>query len=190
MERFLNRNRAAVKAKEVSIDFSAYKRQQLSEAGQAPQLVLVSCSDSRVIPEVIFNCEMGDILVSRGVGNTVGQSQYATIYYGVFDLGIRTIAVLGHSGCGAVSAALKGNQDPHLAIAVEAITRGIDPNLTQLPQTKEAVAQAAKENVLSQVKWLNKQENLAALVATGQLSIHGLYYDQETGLVEELFNRN
>lgn len=182
----ISRNREVVEAGAVKLSFCHKEREDLVKTGQKPQVILVSCADSRVIPEVIFNCRMGEILMSRDAGNTIGEAEYATIHYGVFGLDIDTIAVMGHSHCGAVTAALAGEQDPHLAVILEKIRESIISQGVVQANSEVELERAAKLNVLHQVKWLQEHSNLAPLVAEGKLSIHGLYYDQETGLVEEL----
>lgn len=186
LEILLARNQAVSCNNQVSIDCSATTRTRLLNAGQQPELVLVSCADSRVIPEVIFNCGLGDILMSRDAGNMIGDAEYATIHYGVFSLGVTNIAVMGHSNCGAVSAALSNNNDPYLAPVLDKIRASIMGEQTDLSLATLDVDEAAKLNVIHQVKRLTDHEILHPLVNNGRITVYGLYYDQETGLVEKL----
>lgn len=182
----LRRNREAVESGTVTLSFCPIQRSDLVEAGQKSQLILVSCADSRVIPEVIFNSGMGEILMTRDAGNTIGDAEYAIIHYGVFALGINIIAVMGHSHCGVVTAALAGNADPHMAVILEKIRESIISEGAIEGISEAEMERAAKLNVLHQVKWLTEHEILGPLVVSRKVSIHGLYYNQETGLVEEL----
>ena len=90
-------------------DFSSGKRQYTWKNGQKPYAVIVSCSDSRVIPEAIFSAGIGDLFVIRVAGNVVDNIQLGSIEYAVEHLGCKLVVVLGHTGCGAVSAALGEN---------------------------------------------------------------------------------
>ena len=73
--------------------------------GQAPIAIIVGCSDSRVAPEILFQCRMGDLFVVRTAGASVDPAALGSIEYGVEHLGCPLVVVLGHSGCGAVTAA-------------------------------------------------------------------------------------
>ncbi|MDO5060494.1 MAG: carbonic anhydrase [Actinomycetaceae bacterium] len=186
LKSLLARNQTVACSQQVSIDCSATTRTRLLNAGQQPELILVSCADSRVIPEVIFNCGLGDILMTRDAGNMIGDAEYATIHYGVFSLGVTTIAVMGHSNCGAVTAALSENNDPYLAPVLDNIRASIKAEQKDYSEAQLDVNAAAKLNVIHQVNWLTGHEILQPLVSSGQITVHGLYYDQETGLVEKL----
>jgi carbonic anhydrase len=83
---------------------------ETAEKGQHPYAIVVCCSDSRVIPERIFNASIGDLFVIRVAGNVLGRHQLGSIEYAVSHLNCRHIIVLGHTGCGAVEAAIKGGE--------------------------------------------------------------------------------
>ena len=89
---------------------SPEKRTEVLEKGQRPYAVIVSCSDSRVVPEYIFSAGLGDLFVIRVAGNVIDDHQLGSIEYAAEHLGIRLIVVLGHDHCGAVDAAI--NHDP------------------------------------------------------------------------------
>lgn len=91
-------------------DISKTIRQQTCENGQKPYAVIVTCSDSRVIPESIFSAGIGELFVIRVAGNVMDDHQLGSIEYAVEHLGIRLVVVLGHNHCGAVDAAI--NHDP------------------------------------------------------------------------------
>lgn len=90
-------------------DVSPSKRADTYKNGQHPYAVVVSCADSRVIPEAIFSAGIGDLFVIRVAGNVVGNMELASIDYAVEHLGCKLVLVLGHTGCGAVNAALHQN---------------------------------------------------------------------------------
>ena len=91
-------------------DISTEKRRETCKNGQQPYAVIVTCSDSRVLPESIFSAGIGDLFVIRVAGNVMDDHQLGSIEYAAEHLGIRLIVVLGHDHCGAVDAAI--NHDP------------------------------------------------------------------------------
>ncbi|MDE6618231.1 MAG: carbonic anhydrase [Clostridiales bacterium] len=90
-------------------DISPERRMYTSEHGQKPYAVVVSCSDSRVIPESIFSAGIGDLFVIRVAGNVIDSTQLGSIEYATEHLGCKLVVVLGHTGCGAVTAAVNEN---------------------------------------------------------------------------------
>lgn len=105
LERLKDGNKEYVNAKSNTADVSPERRRQTVENGQHPYAVIVSCSDSRVIPESIFSAGIGDLFVIRVAGNVVDSFQLGSIEYAVEHLGCRLVVVLGHTHCGAVGAA-------------------------------------------------------------------------------------
>ncbi len=120
MEKNISANAALKKLKEGNaiyasaekslIDIDHKRRKSTLENGQQPFAVIVSCSDSRVIPESIFNAGIGDLFVIRVAGNVIDSHQLGSIEYAAEHLGVRLVVVLGHTHCGAVDAAI--NHDP------------------------------------------------------------------------------
>lgn len=109
LERLKEGNRNYLNAKTGSGDISPEKRLYTSKNGQKPYAVIVSCSDSRVIPESIFSAGIGDLFVIRVAGNVIDNHQLGSIQYAAEHLNCKLIVVLGHTGCGAVCAAAKQN---------------------------------------------------------------------------------
>ncbi len=101
-EKFLNANKSEG---DISLDIRKYTYTN----GQKPFAVVISCSDSRVIPESIFSASIGDLFVIRVVGNVVDSTVLASMHYAVSHLNVPLVVVLGHTGCGAVSAAINDN---------------------------------------------------------------------------------
>lgn len=99
-----------LKADTAGGDISRERRVQTLREGQAPYAVIVTCSDSRVIPESIFDAGIGDLFVIRVAGNVMDNHQLGSVEYAAEHLGCRLIVVLGHNHCGAVDAAI--NHDP------------------------------------------------------------------------------
>ena len=82
------------------------RRTDTAENGQHPYAVVICCSDSRVIPELIFDASIGDLFVIRTAGNVLDKQQFGSIEYAVEHLHCKEVLMLGHTGCGAVGAAL------------------------------------------------------------------------------------
>ena len=100
-------------------------RKNTAKHGQHPYAVVVCCSDSRVIPEQIFGASIGDLFVIRVAGNVLDRQQLGSIEYAVEHLHTKTVAVLGHTGCGAVHAALNGGGEGYVRSITDAIRRAI-----------------------------------------------------------------
>ena len=110
LQRLKEGNAKYISADTNSADISLKQRVHTYKNGQQPYAVIVTCSDSRVIPESIFSAGIGDLFVIRVAGNVIDDHQLGSIEYAVEHLGIRLVVVLGHDRCGAVDAAI--NHDP------------------------------------------------------------------------------
>lgn len=109
LERLKEGNKKYLTAKTCAGDASCEARLYTSEHGQKPYAVVVCCSDSRVIPEFIFSAGIGELFVIRVAGNVVGNVQLGSIEYAVRHLNSKLVVVMGHTGCGAVGAAMQKN---------------------------------------------------------------------------------
>jgi len=89
------------------------KRDELIK-GQHPEVLVITCSDSRVVPEMIFNSSLGDIFVIRTAGNVINEGELATVEYAIEHLKVKRIIVLGHTHCGAVHATIKGEKGRYM----------------------------------------------------------------------------
>ena len=110
LERLKSGNAKYLGSDTSSADISPARRKDTCENGQHPYAVIVTCSDSRVLPESIFSAGIGELFVIRVAGNVMDDHQLGSIEYAVEHLGIRLVVVLGHDHCGAVDAAI--NHDP------------------------------------------------------------------------------
>jgi carbonic anhydrase len=109
-------------------DDYAKLREKLS-TGQQPFAVVLCCSDSRVVPEIIFDQKLGDLFVIRNAGNVVDEDVLGSIEYAVEHLGTTLVVVMGHSTCGAVTATCHGGDLPHhIQFIVKRIQLSIKPN--------------------------------------------------------------
>ncbi|MDE7107508.1 MAG: carbonic anhydrase, partial [Clostridiales bacterium] len=131
-------------------DISPERRLYTSKNGQQPYAVIVSCSDSRVIPESIFSAGIGDLFVIRVAGNVIDNTQLRSIQYATEHLGCKLVVVLGHTGCGAVSAAVNQNCG-YVKFITDEIKRAVgderDSVKASILNVKQSVAKI--ENVLS-----------------------------------------
>lgn len=114
-----------LKANKGSGNISHAKRQETLTNGQHPYAVIVTCSDSRVIPEYIFSADIGDLFIIRVAGNVIDDHQLGSIEYAAEHLGIRLVVVLGHDHCGAVDAAINHDPDGYIKFITDEIKRAI-----------------------------------------------------------------
>lgn len=160
------------------------RRQELIK-GQHPSAIVVSCSDSRVPPELLFDQGLGDLFVIRTAGEVVSTLELGSIEYAVEHLGVPLIVVLGHSQCGAVAATIKGGElPPHIA----AIAQQISPAVEKVRNKHGDLLQnAVEENVRRVMAQLTKDSPIVAeAVHKHHAQIVGEVYDVNTGAVHLL----
>lgn len=148
--------------------------------GQRPWAAVLTCADSRVAPEWLFDLGPGELFDVRSAGNTAFRAGIASLEYAVAELAVPLILVLGHSGCGAVQAAL-GHEllTPLLEELVAPIRAGL--------QAGDDLTQAVQANVRRVVDELGQRSDLIRLaVADGRLQIVGAYADIGSGRVSLL----
>lgn len=168
---------------------------KLAQSGQQPQAMMVSCADSRVMPEAITQSGPGELFVCRNAGNivppfsTMNGGVSSAIEYAVMALNVTDIIICGHSDCGA----MKGLCCPHLlepmpnvaswlrhSHAAYSVVSATCPK--DMPET-DLVRAVALENILVQLDHLRTHPSVAAKLATGNLTLHGWFFDIETGTV-------
>ena len=151
-----------------------------SDAAQHPAAVILSCSDSRVPPEILFDQGVGSLFVVRAAGNTYDQLALESIEYAVAHLGTSLIIVMGHDQCGAVGAAVKEYPRP----TVGPMLKNIYPAVAKTKdQPGDPVSNAVSENAVLTAERLAKDPKLAALVADGRLKIVAARYGLANGAV-------
>jgi carbonic anhydrase len=151
---------------------------------QAPFAVIVSCSDSRVPPEIIFDQGIGDLFVVRVAGNIVGPIELDSIEYATNILHAPFVLVLGHQNCGAVSAVMAGKG---VTDDIEAITPYILPAVEKAKKLPgDRLENTIKTNVELVIESLKKGPVLAKLIKEKKLDIQGGYYELNQGKVEFL----
>ena len=158
-------------------------------ADQHPFAVILGCSDSRVPIELVFDQGFGDLFVIRVAGNVISTDVLGSIGYAVEHLHTRLLLVMGHEGCGAVTAALRVqdavNEPPNIAALVRLIgpgLRGLDPNLAGAARLSAAV----EANLRWSMRQLAAQPAGQRLLESGQLVLAAAVYELETGRVRYL----
>jgi carbonic anhydrase len=151
-------------------------------ASQHPEAEILSCSDSRVPPEIIFDQGLGDLFVIRVAGNVATDTEIGSLEYGAEHLHIPLLVVMGHESCGAVTAAVQGGEaEGHISTLVDLIKPAVDKTRGK---SGDAVANAVEENVRMVVQQLRSSTPvLSTLVSEGKLKIVGGVYSLETGKV-------
>jgi carbonic anhydrase len=160
---------------------SSKRRIQLSQS-QHPMSVVLTCSDSRAAPEILFDQGLGEIFVVRVAGNIGGPEVYASIEYAVAELKAPLVVVLGHSQCGAVATALKAKELPSYNLKLLIGLVNVGENLPANPEM--ALAAAIRNNVREQTLYLTQQSEIIRQAAkSGQIMIVPALYDLESGHV-------
>ncbi len=166
-------------------DFSA-ARAARAEA-QFPIAAIVSCSDSRVVPELVFDQSPGDLFVVRLAGNVVNEDAYASLEYAVKYLGVPQILVLGHSNCGAVASAIKVvMQRIELPGHLPDLMKAIEPAVVaaHARHSSDFLAAAIEENVrLSKQRLKKDSPIITEALEAKTIGISGGVYDIATGKV-------
>ena len=146
---------------------------------QEPFAAVLSCADSRVPVELIFDQTIGHIFVARVAGNIVTPEIMGSLEYGAAVLGTKVILVMGHSGCGAVKATIQGKEVPG---QISTLFPHIQPAVDQAGQSLEA---ATKTNAKLQAALLRESSTvIASLVKEGTVKVVAGYYDLTTGAVD------
>ncbi|KAF0178100.1 MAG: Carbonic anhydrase [Limisphaerales bacterium] len=187
-----------------SDEFGAYRAlfQRLSREGQNPHTLFITCSDSRVLAELITQSQPGDLFVVKNVGNIVPpagvtgetNSTAAAVEFAVTTLGVSDIVVCGHSQCGAMQALLEGLPQPEAMPHLDAWLRVATPvrdiirsGYQHLTDRSARTNAAAEENVLFAIENLEAYPAVKARLDHGSLHLHGWFFNIATA---ELFAYN
>lgn len=125
MEKLKDGNQRYLSADKNTGDISQYIRKVTCDEGQTPYAIIVTCSDSRVIPESIFMAGIGELFVIRVAGNVIDNHQLGSIEYAAGHLGTNLVVVLGHEHCGAVGAAISSEPDGYVKTITDQIRKAI-----------------------------------------------------------------
>lgn len=160
---------------------------EATAGGQFPVAAIVSCIDSRVPPEIVFDLGIGDSFVARSAGNVVDSDMLGGLEFATAVAGAKAIVVLGHSACGAVRGACDGVELGHLTGLLAKITPVVE-SVTGSPSPgsdDDAVVQEVVERNVDHVaaSIREQSETIAGLIESGDLVIAGAVYDVATGQV-------
>ena len=156
--------------------------------GQRPFATILGCSDSRVPPELVFDQGLGHLFVCRTAGQVLDQAVLGSIQYGVLELGIPLILVLGHEECGAVRATLEARHSAPVGNDIDALVAAISPAVERadVAEGGDPLDRAVRYNVGNVVTALRGNAVLGAAVGAGSLRILGARYGLDDGRVEFL----
>ncbi len=165
-------------------------------AGQKPFAIVLTCSDSRVPPEILFDKGLGEIFVVRVAGNIVAPHELGSIEYGIEHLGANLVMVLGHERCGAVKstyAAYPAEVEGNIGSLVKDIAPAVEAVVGSNPKPTDATEQAAQieECVVENIKRVSeslevKSPLIKEFVEKGEVKIVRAKYDLDSGLVKVL----
>ncbi|MFT7459259.1 MAG: carbonic anhydrase [Planctomycetota bacterium] len=160
---------------------------------QEPETLFITCSDSRIDPNLITQTSPGELFICRNAGNIVPPHSHTTggitasIEFAVMVLGVRHVVICGHTDCGA----MKGAMHPENLTSLPHVSNWLSHASAALARVKarsgeindDHLAELTQENVLMQIKHLETHPSVAAKMATGDLMIHGWVYDIPHGEV-------
>lgn len=152
-------------------------------AGQQPFAIVLSCADSRVVPELAFDTGLGEIFTVRVAGNVANASSVASIEYAVAHCGSEVIVVMGHQSCGAVTAAIAGGDNgphinhllEHISPAISASAEGADVN-----DVVKKNAEMVRDELVS------KSSIIGDAVSSGKVQVVAAYYNLDSGKIDFL----
>lgn len=163
-------------------------------SGQSPEVLFITCADSRIDPNLITQTEAGDLFVCRNAGNVVppysndGGGMAASIEFGVAALGVSHIVVCGHSDCGAMKGAMapeKLDSLPQVKQWLEHCSAAADAVKTKNGEINEShLTQITEENVVLQLQNLKGHPAVAEKLAAGTMQLHGWVYNIGSGEVQ------
>ena len=157
-------------------------RQRELASSQHPHAIMLSCADSRVAPEIIFDQGLGDLFDVRVAGNVAGDAELASIEYAALHLHTPVLVVIGHQKCGAVTAAADaGEAEGHLPSLLALIRPAVDSAKRQPGDLIDNAVRINVENVVRQIR--TSKPVLGALVERGGLLVVGAVYSLDTGKV-------
>jgi carbonic anhydrase len=184
LQRLLEGNRRYSTNRATYLNQTPLRRIEVAKA-QHPFAIIFGCVDSRVPPEIIFDHGLGDLLVIRTAGQVIDQAVLGSIEFGVVELGIPLIMVLGHERCGAVKATIEAlEKDIEAPGQIKMLVESIRPAVEKAKgQPGDLLEGAVQANIELTVSGLKDSSILADAVAKNQLRIVGARYDLDTGSV-------
>lgn len=161
---------------------NSIRRTELTQ-GQQPHTIVLSCADSRVVPELAFDAGLGELFVVRVAGNIANTDSIASMEYAVAHCGSKVIVVMGHQSCGAVTAAMNGGDNGYnLNHLLGQITPAIAAS-----EADASVTDVVKKNAqLVKKDLIERSDIIGNAYKEGKIDIVPAYYSLETGKVEFL----
>ncbi len=178
LEKLKEGNQRYLDAKTNPGDISVDIRKKTCDEGQLPYAIIITCSDSRVIPESIFSAGIGELFVIRVAGNVMDKHQLGSVEYAAGHLGSPLVVVLGHSHCGAVGAALSSEPGGFVKSITDEIRKAIGEEKDE--------TRACCLNVKRSVSMIEDNLKIPELEAQGGLKVCGAFYHIDSGKVEFL----
>ena len=157
-------------------DISPKIRQVTCDEGQSPYAIVITCSDSRVIPEGIFSAGIGELFVIRVAGNVMDNHQIGSVEYAAEHLGSKLLVILGHTHCGAVGATISSAPEGFVKTITDEIRKAIGDEKDEY--------KACCLNVERSVNIV--KESLSEMIEKGELTVCGAVYHIDNGEVEFL----
>lgn len=163
--------------------------------GQEPDTLFITCSDSRIDPNLLTQSEPGELFIVRNAGNIIPPhgagtgGEGATIEFALTVLGVKEIVICGHSGCGAMKSLLNPETLGSLPTVASWLSHAqatrtiIDQNYSDVTDKEELLAAATEENVLVQLENLKTLPAVAVGLSSGEITLHGWVYKIGTGEV-------
>ena len=157
--------------------------QDLAENGQHPFATIITCSDSRVAPEILFHCRLGDLFVIRTAGNVLSEIEMGSVEYAVEHLHTPLVLVLGHTHCGAVQSACECDAHGQCTPCLQTLLNKIIPSVTEARKARtdaRAIADMAED--------LNVENTMREIVSNPSLKeytsiVYGAKYDIHTSQI-------
>ena len=176
LQKLINGNQMYLAQNKNTGDISDKIRMTTHDEGQHPYAIIVGCSDSRAIPEVIFNAGIGDLFVIRVAGNVIDRHQLGSIEYAADHLGTNLVVVLGHDHCGAVDAAINHDPDGHIGYLVKEIRTAIGNETNEF--------RACCLNARHSVRMIEENADIMHLKEERGLKIISAIYHIDSGKVD------
>jgi carbonic anhydrase len=167
-------------------DYSPVGEKRAAE--QKPFAAIITCADSRISPELVFDVERGNLFVSRIAGNSIDTGTLGSTEYAVAVLGVQLVMVLGHSDCGAVKAAIEvtqGKSYPQSKYgAIGQVIDHLVPTVRSLPADERTLRRCVPANAISQADNLaGRSPIIAPAIAAGKLRVVAAVYNIANGAV-------
>lgn len=187
IQKLIDGNERFIELREKHPDVSKKRRKEMLK-GQHPFVVILSCSDSRVPPELIFDQGLGDIFEIRNAGNVLDEHVIGSIEYAVMHCGVKLIVIMGHQDCGAIAATLSGKSETKY---IKSLEDSIQPAIEECKKHGQDVNSdnVVKAHVMQDIEELLSQDSeLVKYMKENNVKIVPAYYHLDSGKVDFLNN--